>query len=195
MTAGTAMKSTRLVISLTVVALIALAAALTALDAVVDAGNALMPGLAVDFIDRLVMIGAMFASAFVVFRLARLRERTDDLEGAVGRAAEEGRHWRAQSRRFVDGLSRAIAAQFALWDLTPAEADVAGLLLKGASLREIAVLRRTSEATIRQQAQNVYRKSGLGNRSELSAYFLEDLFTLGEAAFPPDDRADPRYDA
>lgn len=189
------MRSVRPVILIAAVALVGLAAALTALDAVVDVGNAVLPGLAVDFIDRLVMIGAMFASAIVVLRLSQLRDRTDDLEGAVGRAAEEGRAWRTQSRRFVDGLSRAIDAQFAQWQLTPAEADVAGLLLKGASLREIAVLRRTSEATIRQQAQNVYRKSGLGNRSELSAYFLEDLFTLGEAAFPPEDRDDPRYDA
>jgi hypothetical protein len=46
-------------------------------------------------------------------------------------------------------------------------------------------LRRTAEATIRQQAQNVYRKSGLSTRSELSAYFLEDLFSLGEATVDP----------
>ena len=65
---------------------------------------------------------------------------------------------------------------FEAWSLTPAEADIAGLLLKGASLREIAALRRTSEATIRQQAQSVYRKSGLGGRRELAAYFLEALF-------------------
>ena len=59
-------------------------------------------------------------------------------------------------------------------------------MLKGASLREIAGLRRTSEATIRQQAQNVYRKSGLNSRAELAAYFLEDLFALSEAGFGPD---------
>ena len=60
--------------------------------------------------------------------------------------------------------------------LTPAEADIAGLLLKGVSLHDIAVLRHTSDATIRQQAQSVYRKSGLAGRRELAAYFLESLF-------------------
>ena len=185
----------RLTLSLAIVALVGLAAALTAMDAAVDAGSALLPSLAMDFIDRLVMIGVMFASALIVLRLSQLGSRTQDLEGAVGRAADEGRAWRAQSRRFVDGLSQAIDTQFDVWGLTPAEADVAGLLLKGASLREIATLRRTSEATIRQQAQSVYRKSGLGSRSELSAYFLEDLFTLGEAAFPAGSATDPRYDA
>ncbi len=167
--------------------LLGLAALMTAMDAVVDAGASGMPALLSDFIDRLVMIGIMFGAAVIVLRLSRLTERADDLESALERANDEGRAWRQQSRRFLDGLSRAIESQFAQWSLTAAEADVAGLLLKGASLREIAVLRRTSEATIRQQAQNVYRKSGLGTRSELAAYFLEDLFSLGEATFQDAD--------
>ena len=78
------------------------------------------------------------------------------------------------------------------WALTAAEADVASLMLKGATLREIAALRRTAEATIRQQAQSVYRKSGLASRAELSAYFLEDLFSLSEAAAFSTPPAAPR---
>jgi DNA-binding NarL/FixJ family response regulator len=48
-------------------------------------------------------------------------------------------------------------------------------MLKGLSHKEIAAARATTETTIRQQALAIYRKSGLGNRSELSAFFLEDL--------------------
>ena len=48
-------------------------------------------------------------------------------------------------------------------------------MLKGLSHREVAEVRATSEATVRQQALVVYRKSGLRNRSDLSAFFLEDL--------------------
>ena len=170
----------RHLILLTLGAVIALSAALTALDAAVEAG------VVTDFIDRLAMIGTMVVAAVIAVRIARLNDRTGDLENAVAHASDEGRAWRAQSRRFLDGLSRAVEAQFEVWSLTPAEADVAGLLLKGASLREIAVLRRTAEATIRQQAQTVYRKSGLANRSELAAYFLEDLFSYSEVATAPD---------
>jgi hypothetical protein len=36
-------------------------------------------------------------------------------------------------------------------------------------------MRSTSETTIRQQALSIHRKSRLKNRSELSAFFLEDL--------------------
>jgi DNA-binding NarL/FixJ family response regulator len=49
-------------------------------------------------------------------------------------------------------------------------------MLKGAALCEIATCRQTSETTIRQQAQAIYRKSGLSGRAELSAYFLGSLF-------------------
>lgn len=175
------------IIPLALALLLGLAALMTGLDAAVDAGTSGLPGPLADFIDRTLMICIMFAAALIVLRLSRLTERADELESAVARATDEGRLWRLQSRRFLDGLSRAIEGQFTAWNLTPAEADVAGLLLKGAALREIAGLRRTSEATIRQQAQNVYRKSGLSSRTELAAYFLEDLFSLGEVAFQDDD--------
>ena len=175
--------------------LVGVALGLTVLDSILEARAAPLPTDVMDFLDRLVMLGSAVVSTIVILRLSRLRERTDDLEGAVHHAAKEGRAWRAQSRRFIEGLSRAVDAQFDLWGLTPAEADVAGLLLKGAALREIATLRRTSEATIRQQAQSIYRKSGLGSRAELSAYFMEDLFTLGEATLAASVRGEERYDA
>lgn len=47
---------------------------------------------------------------------------------------------------------------------------------QGASLKDIALARDTSEAPIRRQAQFICRKSGLSGRVELSAYFLENLF-------------------
>lgn len=184
----------RVFLPLVATGLVGLALGLTLLDSFFEERAGTLPADVMDFVDRLLMIGSAVLSTILILRLSRLRERTDDLEGAVRQAAKEGRAWRAQSRRFIDGLSQAVEAQFELWALTPAEADVAGLLLKGASLREIATLRRTSEATIRQQAQSIYRKSGLGSRAELSAYFMEDLFTLGEAALARSSREE-RYDA
>ena len=182
-------------IVLTGIGAFAVAVALTVLDAIFDAGTGVVPEMALDFMDRMILAVVIIVIAFWVFRIASLDERTKDLEGAFSRAADEGRQWRTQSRRFLEGLSQAIDAQFEDWHLTPAESDVAGLLLKGASLREISILRRTSEATIRQQAQNIYRKSGLASRSELSAYFLEDLFTLSEVSVPANPPRDSRFDA
>ncbi len=169
-------------VGLIAIGLVGVALGLTLLDELVEQDDSLAAAFAVDFLDRLIMIGAAAATAIAILRLGRLRLRADDLDRRIERAASEGRAWRDQSRRLLDGLSRAIDDQFAAWDLTLAEADIAGLLLKGASLREIAALRRTSVATIRQQASNVYRKSGLGGRTELAAYFLEDLFALSETS-------------
>jgi DNA-binding NarL/FixJ family response regulator len=36
-------------------------------------------------------------------------------------------------------------------------------------------MRQTSERTVRQQALSIYRKSGLTGRSDLAAFFLEDV--------------------
>ena len=69
-------------------------------------------------------------------------------------------------------MASAIQLQFRQWHLSAVEIDIASLMLKGASLREIALARDTSEATIGQQAQSVYRKSGPPGRAKLSAYFL-----------------------
>lgn len=49
------------------------------------------------------------------------------------------------------------------------------LLLKGMSLKDVAAIRGTNEKTARAQSMAVYAKAGLSGRSELSAFFLEDL--------------------
>ena len=94
-----------------------------------------------------------------------------DLEVARAQAAR----YRNEAHEALQGLGDAIDRQFERWQLTAAEREVGLLMLKGLSHREVAEIRHTSEATVRQQALMVYRKSGLANRSELSAFFLEDL--------------------
>jgi len=120
----------------------------------------------------------VLAMAGVVHLLGRMnrqhREQLTllrDLE--VARA--EGAHWRADMRELLKGLSAAIDAQFERWQLTAAEREIALLMLKGLSHREIAIARDTSERTIRQQAQAIYSKANLSGRAALSAFFLEDL--------------------
>lgn len=148
--------------------------------------------LAMDFVETLLLVCAMALSVLVIGRLRSVERETESLRSEVLRAAEAGSDWRRRSRRLFDGLSSAILVQFDEWRLTDAEADIAGMILKGASLKQIAEARHTSEATIRQQAQGIYRKSGLANRAELSAYFLEDLFDIGARQMAePDSRTPP----
>jgi len=87
----------------------------------------------------------------------------------------EAHKWKEVSRKYVEGLSAEIDKQLERWGLTEAEKEVSFLLLKGLSNKEIAEVRSTSVQTIRSQTNAIYTKSGLNGRSELSAFFLEDL--------------------
>jgi DNA-binding CsgD family transcriptional regulator len=73
------------------------------------------------------------------------------------------------------GMNVQIEREFARWGLTCAERSVAHLTLKGLRLKDIARARNTSDRTVRQQAQAIYRKAGLDGRTDLSAYFLESV--------------------
>lgn len=72
-------------------------------------------------------------------------------------------------------LSEVVSKQFSVWQLTESEQAVGWLLLKGLSLKEIAIIRETLEKTVRQQASSIYKKAGLSGRHAFSAWFIEDL--------------------
>ncbi|MFM6928356.1 MAG: helix-turn-helix transcriptional regulator [Bdellovibrio sp.] len=88
---------------------------------------------------------------------------------------QEATEWRIEAEKYIEGLSKSIDLQLTKWNLSHAEKEVALLLLKGLSLKEVADIRSTTEKTARVQSIAVYSKSGLSGRSELAAFFLEDL--------------------
>jgi DNA-binding CsgD family transcriptional regulator len=92
--------------------------------------------------------------------------------------------WRGRAERALEGLGRAVDEQFRAWQLTPAEREVALMLLKGGGHKQIAAATGRSERTVRQHAVAVYRKSGLQGRAELAAFFLEDLVVPDAASAP-----------
>jgi len=80
--------------------------------------------------------------------------------------------------RLQDGkkeYQKVIQWQFSEWKLSPSEKQVALLILKGLSLKEIASCRTTHEKTVRKQASAIYDKSKLSGRHGLSAWFFEDM--------------------
>ena len=119
----------------------------------------------------LALLGAMHLLRSTLRLRRRLIRQAEDLSHVRAQAET----WRQQARRHVEGLSRSIDAQLDAWRLSPAEKEVAFLLLKGLGLREIADLRGTHEKTVRAQSASIYAKAGLAGRSELAAFFLEDL--------------------
>ncbi len=72
-------------------------------------------------------------------------------------------------------LGNVVTQQFTEWTLTGSETEVGWLLLKGLSLKEIAMVRSTQEKTVRQQASSIYKKAGISGRHAFSAWFIEDI--------------------
>lgn len=84
---------------------------------------------------------------------------------------------RSKTARLSGELFMVMQIQFADWGLSPSESEVAQLLIKGLSMREISLARRVKEKTVRQQATAIYAKSGYSGRHELVAHFIEDLMS------------------
>ena len=112
----------------------------------------------------------------LLFRVTQ-RQREEHLQVIrdLELARVQGQRWRNEARTYLNGLGEAIESQFSKWSLTEAEREVALLLLKGLSQKEIAAVRATSERTVREQSRSIYAKAGLTGRAALSAFFLEDL--------------------
>jgi DNA-binding CsgD family transcriptional regulator len=134
------------------------------------------------------LLGSIFMARrlVVTLRHARAAQREAvELAGQLEVTRAEASRWRSEARELMHGLSAALDTQFDRWSLSPAEKEVALLLLKGLSHKEIANVRSVTEATARQQARSVYKKGGLLGRHDLAAFFLEDLM-------PPIEPEDPR---
>jgi DNA-binding CsgD family transcriptional regulator len=168
--AGSSLQASERTVIASVLALVAL---LAAVDLTVD----LRQGVASWHVLAEAALAA--AACFGVFHLLRgvwrLRRRLDVQDRDFVAYRQQAEAWQEGSRKYVEGLSRSIGLQLDGWKLSAAEKEVAFLLLKGLSLKEIAAARGTSEKTARVQSSAIYMKAGLAGRSELSAFFLEDL--------------------
>lgn len=134
-------------------------------------------------LEVLIIAAAAVGAVVLWFQLVRARSTNRVLRADLTRARAEMQRFQAESQDLMRGLGEAIDRQFTRWQLSPAEREVALLLLKGLSHKDVADVRTTSERTVRQQALSVYRKAGLSGRAELAAFFLEDLLlpTAGTA--------------
>lgn len=162
------------------IVLFAAVAILATADLVADFGEGTTVAH-VGFEGAVVLAGAV-GLGVVLRRFARLRAAARgaaaellELRDRLDRTRLEAESWRMEARDLLQGLGAAIERQLVRWELSPAERDIALLLLKGLSHREIAGLRGVGEATVRQQARAIYRKAGVEGRHDLAAFFLEGL--------------------
>ena len=161
----------------TSIAMFALIAVLMAVDTIVDYRQ--NGSIAAQTFEILVFAAALAGIAIHAWQLSSERSTSERLGRELTETRADAQRWSREAQDVLKGLGAAIDAQFDKWELTPAERDVALLQLKGLRHKEIADLRKTSERTVRQQALSIYRKAGLSGRSDLAAFFLEDLLLPG----------------
>ncbi len=125
--------------------------------------------------EVLMIAGALLMVTTLWLGWWRAAHEAAALQERLGEKTDERNRWRATSSEALEEFGRAIDAQFDAWNLTPAESEVALMLLKGYGHKQIAALTNRSERTVRQHAGVVYEKAGLGGRAELAAFFLQDL--------------------
>lgn len=120
-------------------------------------------------------LAALFGIFYFMKDTFKLKHELSDSLNENIQLKKEANDWKIEAHKYIEGLSKSIDLQLSKWNLSAAEKEVALLLLKGLSLKEIADIRNTTEKTARVQSISVYSKSGLSGRSELAAFFLEDL--------------------
>lgn len=132
-------------------------------------------------LDALGLAEAPFARGTQIFEYAM----TVMLVGSLGLTLYGLRQLTERHQRLEQQLQAASGAfeavmvkQFAEWRLTPSEADVARLAIKGLSVADMAAIRGSKEGTIKAQSASVYRKAGVSGRLQLISLFVEDL--MGE---------------
>ena len=156
-------------------------AALTTLDVIEDLlnGSSLFHAM----FESLVILSSVIAAGYLWLKLSRTwRVKKASLERNLFLAHQDIQKWKEKSSLLSDGVTMAVEEQMEAWGLSEAEKDVAFLLIKGLSFKELVLARNTSESTVRQQAATIYKKSGLEGRSQLSAFFLEDLLAPSVAS-------------
>ena len=125
--------------------------------------------------EVVLIVAAMATSAMLWRGWWRSRAALNATQRVLAEHATERDAWRASADAALTGFARALDERFERWGLTAAEREVALMLLKGRSHKQIAYETGRSERTVRQHAVAVYQKSGLNGRAELAAFFLDDL--------------------
>lgn len=151
-------------------------ALLLTLEIVTEEDELSLLDILVDALTILLTIGAAVGVALLAQRLHVQHEEKLALIRDLEIARAEGEDWRNKVQSHLAGIRIEMEKQFEDWGMTAAEQEIGMLILKGLTHKEVASLRGTTEATVRQQAQSIYQKSNLPGKTAFSAYFLEDLF-------------------
>lgn len=129
------------------------------------------------------MVGAFYQFRIIKWQNKEMigyQQKIHDLDQINTTLKKEQENFEKKISHLSNEFLNHIDEQFNQWNFSRGEKEIALLLIKGLSMKEIADIRGSNENTVRQQASQIYKKSSLGGRMELSAFFLDDLLALSK---------------
>ena len=142
-------------------------------DVVIDySEHASREHLVLEFCLILLSLGGI---VYLVLEIFKHKRKNQTLAVQLADTQKNLSETQSRVKKVGQQYRQVIREQLEEWQLSESENEVAMLLLKGLSFKEIAEVRETQEKTVRQQASSLYKKAGLAGRHEFAAYFFEDL--------------------
>jgi DNA-binding CsgD family transcriptional regulator len=111
--------------------------------------------------EALAVVALFVGIGFEIMYLMQILKRKASLERSIKMASSS--------------LQSVVESHFDSWNLTPAERDVAALMVKGLSISEIAGVRGSAEGTVKAHLNAIYRKSNARNRAEVLSHIMDTL--------------------
>lgn len=125
--------------------------------------------------EGILVLLTVIATVYLSHDLMRRSRQVKTLAQRLAKADKQIDNMTSQMRSARQEYSQAVSSQFTTWGFTKSEQQVAFLLLKGLSFKEIAEVRQTKEKTVRQQASSIYSKADVDGRHTFCAWFMEDF--------------------
>jgi len=126
-------------------------------------------------VEILVITMSLSVIIWLILHLRSQNQALEQIKRDIGEEKKRKTQSGAEGQEAREKLGEIISQQFQRWRLTSGEQEVALLLLKGLSFKEIAGVRETHEKTVRQQASAIYKKADVNGRHAFSAWFIEDF--------------------
>ncbi len=129
------------------------------------------------------LVGAIYQFRIIEWQNKKLvgyQQEILDLNALNENLKKEQANFKKKISHISDEFLGHLEEQFDQWSFSRGEKEIALLLIKGLTMKEIADIRGSNENTVRQQASQIYKKSSLKGRMELSAFFLDDLLSISK---------------
>lgn len=134
-----------------------------------DISYDVLDGMGIHVLFRSAIVGITIL--YTVFRMVRYVWSSFQFELEVSK--KTAGQYERMVKDFIGEFKKFIEDEFEKWQLSQSEKEIAYLLLKGTSSKDIAAKRFTSERTIRNQCAAIYHKSSTKGKVEFSAHFLQ----------------------